>query len=101
MNRRILIIDGNNLAHQLFSLRKNSRVTLAEAQSLADLLGAYLLANPAQRIHMELFFDGGLAPGKNTPARLQIIPAHDADDEIIQRVFTGVRDHDQVVVVSG
>ena len=101
MNHRILIIDGNNLAHQLFTLRKNSRVTPAQAQTLADLLAGYLLANPTYRLHIDLYFDGGLAPVKNSKASLQIIPAHDADDEIIQRVFQGKRDQDQVVVVSG
>ena len=101
MNHRILIIDGNNLAHQLFSLRKNSKVSLAQAQTLADLLSAYLLANPTFRLHIDLYFDGGLAPVKNGTVSLQIIPAHDADDEIIQRVFQGKRDQDHVVVVSG
>jgi len=101
MNQRILIVDGNNLAHQLFSLRKNSRVTLAHAQTLTDLLADYLRANPAQRLHIHLFFDGGLAPARPARVNLEVFPAHDADDDIIQQVFQCVREQNQVVVVSG
>ncbi|HMN59642.1 MAG TPA: NYN domain-containing protein [Anaerolinea sp.] len=101
MNQRILIVDGNNLAHQLYSLRKNSRVTLAHAQALTDLLADYLRANPAQRLHIHLFFDGNLAPSRPARVNLEVFPAHDADDDIIQQVFECVREHNQVVVVSG
>jgi predicted RNA-binding protein with PIN domain len=101
LKRHILIVDGNNVCHELFSLRKNSKVALANAQHLTNLLAVYANSSPFYQFEVELFFDGKLEPAGPGVKNLRIFPSADADDEIIQRVFRHVGSGNQVVVISG
>lgn len=100
---RILIIDGNNLAHHLYpNLLPGRKMTPDDSRRLVEHLGSYARNYP-ERLNIELCLDRSPGELGNPPENLRILFAEypqTGDDLLLGRFWFHTYSHRPCLVVS-
>lgn len=104
LNKPVLLIDGNNLAHFTYhTLSRNKRMTKADTQRLVEHLSSYI-HNYGDSVEIELTLDHGRDEDHEVPSGLRIFTAEhpqNADQVLLDRLAFHLHEKRPCLVISG